>query len=180
MMKEENLENKRTDLSLSKKQIIVLGICYLIWFIVGVFLFISSVLFPNIYTSNTDILLFSFIGSVGSATLGSSIFYTRKLYKSLINGNLQMEPNEELEKLKLGTFMYLFARPFFSIGLALLILLAMIASTYMMFTTEVKLSTGFQYLAMFLSFFGGFSTGSFLPKLESKGDSIARNIFNEN
>lgn len=175
-MKKMKKKIKRTELSLSKGQIYGIAIFYLILFLSGIFLFISSILFPNIYIYSQNIIFLSFFGSIGSGLIGSTIYYTRKIYKSLINGNLHLATNNKIDKLRIGTFLYFVARPFISIGIALLIVLGMIASTFIMFAAEVNLTTGFQYLAMLISFFGGFSVGSFLPKLEEKGKSIANKI----
>jgi len=173
-----NSDEERTELALSKNQIIILAVFYLICFLLGSFSFTSSILFPSIFTDGNNIILLSCTGAIGSALLGSSIYYIRKLYKSLINGNLKTE-QENSEKLIMGTFLYFFARPFISIGLALLLILAMLSSSYIMFTTKVELSSGFQYLAMFISFFGGFSVGNFITKLENKGANLANKILRE-
>jgi hypothetical protein len=170
-----------TVLFLSKRIIISIFIYYFILFIIGNFLSIL-VLVPNQIIDNTNHLINALTGSIGMSLIGSTIFYIRKLYKSCINGNLTSEISEDNFLIRLGTMVYYTARPLFSVGFSVLIIIGLLSGILTISTSTEKneINVGFVYLTMFLSFFSGFSSGRFVKILEKKGDAVFEKLnFNE-
>lgn len=113
------------------------------------------------------------IGGEGTALLGSTIFYMRKLYKSAIN-DIVTEPITAKEKTnETGLFFYYLLRPIFAIVFSVLIHIGLKASVAIVTVEESELDVGMVYLTMLLSFFIGFAAGDVITKLELISKDIA-------
>lgn len=121
--------------------------------------------------SKFDYLELSLIGASSMACLGSSVYYTRKLYKSVLSNFLIT--NQSSEELKTyATFVYFFARPLFSLAFALLIVIGIKSGLVLSGAHQGELTYGFVQLTMFFSFFVGFLSGRFLRQLEAWGERM--------
>ena len=161
---------EETKLNLTKNIIICLYIYYLLIFAIGGILGIIFVI-PGAFNINDELILFrSIFASIGMALLGSSIFYIRKLYKSCIKGNIERDDTNCLSRI--GASVYYFARPLFSIGFSLIIVVG-INAEYMLISKDANITNdSFIHICMFFSFFGGFGAGRFIKYLEGKSISI--------
>jgi uncharacterized membrane protein (DUF485 family) len=103
---------------------------------------------------------------------GSSIFYIRKLYKLCFDNEKLEINNTNHYKEILATVIYFIARPLFSIGFAVLLVIGFKSGFMATTLTEVKLNEGFIFMTMFISFFIGFLTSQFIKKLEHDGSKV--------
>ncbi len=175
-MAEEKLQEKR--LYLNPSWIFILFGYYAIVFLVGLVLAIL-VIVPRGCFAELDIIGRALLGSIGMACNGSAVFYIRKLYKLCFLDYLQQPSTDSENTLlrRLGTTVYFIARPIFSLGFAVLIVIAL-SSTFLLTNKKpLELDTGFIYLTMFVSFFGGFLSGHFVKILETKGESVLKKQF---
>ena len=165
------MENN-TYFKLSKSKINGLFIYFGILLIIGILASLFAVNY-EMFSCKLSITLLSLIGGFGTALLGSSIFYMRKLYKSAINDSLT-EPSTKKEKInETGLFFYYFLRPVFAVVFSLLIHIGLKASVAIVTVKESELDSGMIYLTMIISFFIGFSAGDVLTKLETISKDIA-------
>jgi hypothetical protein len=159
-------------LYLTNKTITILFIYYFILFIIGILLSLYAIDIFEIFENTTKkITERTLIGSFSMALCGSSIFYTRKLYKISFNPDILDTTSNEY-KFILATFIYFIARPIFSIAFSLILFIGVKSGTIMISQNDIDFNERFIYLMMFISFFVGFSSGSFIKKLESKSSSI--------
>lgn len=155
---------------LSRKKIKCLIWYYLILFFVGLALTLFSLLYESFSLPvELTISMISIIGGFGTALLGSSIFYLRKLYKASINKEMTTPTSEDEKIRELGVYTYYFLRPIFALGFSILIHIALKASVHIITVKETRLTEGFVYLMMFLSFFAGFAAGDLITYFESRG-----------
>lgn len=121
------------------------------------------------------------VGSIGTTILGCSIYYIKKLYKLSLGGNFLMEIQTSNDKLEnLGTMLYFMFRPIFSISFTILMILGIKGGMITVAGKSLEVNSSFTDLTMFLSYFVGFSTGTFLSTLEKKSEKIINNVLNEN
>lgn len=126
------------------------------------------------FTYKFNITQISLIGGFGTALIGSTIFYMRKLYKSAINNTIT-EPTTDKEKTnETGLFFYYSLRPIFAIAFSLLIHIGLKASVAIITVKESELDVGMVYLTMIISFFIGFAAGDVITKLEEISKEIAK------
>jgi len=118
----------------------------------------------------------SLLGSIGMSSMGSSIFYIRKLYKSCIRRDMTIAPDNNDTLIILGTFIYYLARPLFSVGFSILVVIGLATGLLAISIRGGELNIGFTYLTMFFSFFIGFQVGSFIKRLERRGERIVNKI----
>ena len=116
----------------------------------------------------------AFIGSAAMASQGSSVFYIRKLYKSVLSDLLTTDGNGDSQWLMkaMATFVYFFARPLFSVAFSLLLVIGVKSGLILSGGAQNELGYGFVQLTMFLSFFVGFLSGRFVRQLEEWGGRI--------
>lgn len=112
------------------------------------------------------------------ASLGSAIYYLRKLYKQVLSDTLTTEAKQSHLK-EAATFVYFIARPFFSIAFALLVVIGAKSGLILSGASHNTLGYGFVQMAMFFSFFVGFLTGRFIRRLESWGERILEKVSGE-
>lgn len=162
---------------LSHKTIVLLFIFYAIFINMGLALSILALLHEYTFICNYPILLKAIIGSSGITIVGSSIFYSRKLYKHSIKPDISF-PTSEVDRLKqTGIFMYFALRPLFALCFSFLIILGFKVSILIISVKDESLNAGFIYLSMFLSFFAGFSAGDILVVLEEIGKRKMEKFF---
>lgn len=162
---------------LSKNLLVTLFLYYLLLLLVGIITSILSLLHETSFLNTCSILEKSIFASIGMASMGSSIFYTKKLYKACINADVSPPTTDSDEIRQLGVYLYFFLRPIFSVGFCLLILVGMRASILGATRNNTELDNGFIYLIMFISFFAGFSAGDLLDILEDFGRGFLKSIF---
>ena len=163
---------------LSLKNIIFLRNYYIILFCIG--FIITAVLLSHSYNiKNYTIESLSVLGGIGTALLGNTIFYLRKLYKACIRAEIHVPSNEEGKIQAIGVFSYYFFRPFFACAFALFIIICVNSGISNVVVNEPKFGNGFINLIMFLSFFGGFAAGDFLTLLELKSEDVLGTIIDK-
>jgi hypothetical protein len=167
---------KERRLYLTNTWVQVIFIYYFIIFVIGLFLSVLG-LTPNVFgVTGESILLRAMEGSVGMALNGSSIFYIRKLYKLCFGNRLDSSVEGDIYLERLGTIVYFLARPLFSVGFALLIVIGIRSGFILAVSSPVQLNDGFVFTTMFLSFFVGFLAGRFIVNLEKKGENYLQKI----
>lgn len=161
-----------TKLNLSNRIVYLLFGYYFAVFICGT---IAAIIFmlPNLIEAES-ITYFSraIFASIGISLTGSSIYYIRKLYKSCINEEIEDKADKILSKL--GSAIYYFARPLFSVGFALIIVIAIKSGHALVSTSNDLDSEAFLYTCMFFAFFSGFAAGRFIKYLEGRAESILK------
>ncbi len=170
-------------LHLSNFWITILFGYYFLIFLVGIYLAIYSILpshIPVIFeqmNKQTSNFFLAVSGAIGMSLNGSSIFYTRKLYKLCFAEELNTDKKNSSYTERLGTIIYFIARPFFSVGFSLLVVLGIKSGMIITSDKQIGLGNGFIYECMFISFFIGFLSGQFVKKLEDYGSNIINNSF---
>jgi hypothetical protein len=125
--------------------------------------------------SRFEFMELALIGSSSMACLGSSVYYSRKLYKSVLSGAV-IAPVEGANLKSFATFMYFFARPIFSVVFSLLIVIGVKSGLVLSGAHQGQLTYGFVQLTMFLSFFVGFLSGRFIRHLETWGERMLERV----
>lgn len=165
---------------LSKIKTRNLIVYYFILLVIGIIISSFALLHESIkWTNQLTISTIAILGGFGSALLGSTIFYLRKLYKASLNNELSNPQNEADYFKQLGIFSYYFFRPVFSLVFSLLIHIVLKSSVHIVTVNETKLGEGFIYLLMFLSFFGGFASGDLLDFIDLKRKTWITKPFNK-
>lgn len=101
-----------------------------------------------------------------SGLLGSSIYYTRKLYKDCFLDNKISTAKDGLKQT--ATIVYFVTRPFFAAAFSIMIIIGMKAGFIIISTDTNQINTdNFIYMSVFLSFVGGFRVGKFIKKFEN-------------
>ncbi|OJJ17261.1 hypothetical protein BKI52_31660 [marine bacterium AO1-C] len=164
--------------SLKEKDIKLILIIYSLLFSVGLFLSVLIILHDTTFINSYSITLKALLGSIGFTLLASTLHYTRKIYKILIDENDKISKGDEKNKfLRLGIIIYLISRPLFSIIFSLFIIIVLKLGVRIV-TIEingVKFNHTFIYTAMSLSFVTGFSVGKVIDTLlEIRNDTIKK------
>lgn len=160
-------------LFLSKNSLFVISAYYFLSFTIGLAATAITIINP-ICSSNPMLPLV--VGGSGMSLIGSSVYYMRKIYKACLSDGLHLS-NESATFLKrLGTLMYLFARPLFGVGFALLVVVGMKAGIVTTTKGDVETSEGFFFMTMFFCFFAGFAAGRILNRLDTQSASIANQV----
>jgi hypothetical protein len=175
LMPSDPAEDKQ--LYLNNTLIVALFVYYFVIIIAGLVLAGLTLIAPNsIIKEETSLFSLSLLGSCAMALNGSGIFYLRKLYKLCFSSNLTISADPGSFIQRTGTLIYFIARPIFSLGFALLVVIGIRASFYLLAETTADLTSGFQYSTMFVSFFVGFLSGRFVKQLESSGELIIEKL----
>jgi hypothetical protein len=163
-------------LYLTNSWILVLFVYYFIVIIVGSLLALLALVPSTLFSTAPSIFSLSLIGSTGMAANGSGIFYMRKLYKLCFAESLMITScATEYPKL-LGTIIYFIARPLFSVGFAILVVIGVRAGFFLTIEGPAQLTNGFLYATMFVSFFVGFLSGRFIRQLEKSGNTVIEKL----
>ena len=161
---------------ITTRRIRLILIYYILLCLVGLF-FSFVALSPDFILSYTpDIMLLALIGSLGMSTVGSTIFYIRRIYKICIRNQIE-QPDNKSTICQLGITIYFIIRPVFALGFAVLVVVGILAGMLNIALKDAVLSYNFIYLCMFVSFFSGFSTGTIITLLEKFGLAFLRKIF---
>lgn len=167
------VESRSRTLFLKRSQVSLLFVYY--WFLlIAAGTASVAVFFPG-DLSYYDFMGLAVIGSGSIACAGSSIFYLRKLYKTILGGSLVLvETNGDPRTL--ATLSYFLARPLFSIIFALLVVIGIRSGLAVSSARPTTIDYGFVQMTMFFSFFVGFLSGRFIRKLEVWGESMIERL----
>lgn len=164
---------------LSRKKIKFLFGYFIVLFFIGLGLTIVSLLYESISLPfELSISMVSITGGFGTALIGSSIFYLRKLYKASINNEMTTPANEDERIRELGIYTYYLLRPIFALGFSLLIHITLKSGVHIITVKETRLGENFIYLTMFLSFFAGFAAGDLITYIQAKSGEWVTKTFN--
>lgn len=119
------------------------------------------------------------IGGIAFGILGTTIFYSKKLYKACINLDINPPMNGSDKTRAIGVVLYFILRPIFAIVFSILIILLLKMSVKIVSLDDAKLTNEFVYLTCVLSFFSGFSAGDVLDIIEVKSKSVIQSFFNK-
>lgn len=157
-------------MSLSKNDVIFIFIYY------SCLMLVSSVsIFRQIvmsYNSSEIGILENMIALSSSAACGSTIYYSRKLYKASINGDYRFIENGNSDVARVGTIAFFILRPIFGIVLSLI--------SYCIWKASINVAVAnpsekgnFIYIVTLIGFFSGFSVGRLIEQFQEKNvDSI--------
>jgi hypothetical protein len=107
---------------------------------------------------------------IASAVAGSSVAYSRRLYKAILDGRVNDAAPKEL--VALAATVYFLARPVFSAIFALVLLAGGLAGLTAISTNSLTLGPGLVHLMAFSGFFFGFAAGHVLGRLEAHGNEL--------
>jgi len=173
-MSSEQLRSRQ--LYLTNRWILILFVYYFIVIIAGSLLAILALVPSTLFNSAPSIFSLGLIGSAGMAANGSGIFYMRKLYKLCFAESLMISSSVTDYPKLLGTIIYFIARPLFSVGFAILVVIGVRAGFFLTIEGPAQLTSGFVYATMFVSFFVGFLSGRFIKQLEKSGSSVIEKL----
>lgn len=173
------MENKKHEwfrLTKSSAQFLLCYLCLLILISSG---FLITLLIEEINPfKKLSIFSLSIVAAITTSVLGSSIYYSRKLYKACINLDMLL-PNDMNDKIRqLGVISYYLLRPLFSACLSLIACIALRSGTEFI-TKDGGINQNFPYLIMIVSFFVGYSSSDFIDYLEIKGRKVVQGVFNK-
>lgn len=175
------MESRDRWMVLSGKAIISIFIYDIVLFLTGTILSMLILFKTSNPQFNENITITALLGSIGTGLLGNSINYIRKIYKSCIQQRISKPDSTENGDIQMiGTIIYFIFRPLFAIAFVILIVIGLNAGFLSVSVKGNELSNGFINVCMFLSFFIGFSTGSFLNIIEVKGQQIIGSLFSGN
>ncbi len=166
-------------LYLTNKWITILFGYYFIVLSIGVFLSVLALLPGILYKTEPSVLYLAIVGSIGMSANGSAIFYIRKLYKLCFSETLDLSDGKNMYAKRLGTIVYFFARPLFSIGFSILVVISLRSGFLLTAKGPIELNTGFIYMSMFFSFFVGFLSGRFVKQLEQSGEKVISKVLKD-
>jgi hypothetical protein len=106
--------------------------------------------------------------AIAMSLVGSSLFYSRKLYKACIDGAYTFSDDASWTPSAIGTFAFFALRPVFGVALALLMYFlwksALLASV-----NEAVLTSSHFYISGAIGFFSGFLAGRVIERFEDRG-----------
>ncbi len=170
---------ERNTYILTKSSVIFLMRYYLVLLFIGILATCLALTYEG-YSTYITITTVSIVGGFGSAILGSTIFYLRKLYKANINEKIIFPSSDAERNKEIGVRAYFFLRPIFAVVFSLLIHILLKYGVHIITVKETRLDEGLIYTSMFLSFFAGFSSGDFITYMEKKGQNLVSSIFKNN
>lgn len=133
------------------------------------FVLSCSVFFDGAFDGH-DYLELAIIGSCSISCMGCSVFYLRKIYKSILNGYILEDSSAGLKAV--ASLTYYIARPFFAMTFALLVVIVTRAGAAVSGSESEPESLNFVQSVMIVSFFVGFLSGRFLRTLEGWGGNV--------
>ncbi len=172
---------KKRWLKLSRRNIYGLIVYYIVLLLIGFALTLITLLNETFETiDNSKITLLAILAGFGTALLGSTMFYLRKIYKSCINAEME-NPNSEEDKIRqIGILSYYYLRPLFALLFSLIFHIALKESVNLVTLNETSLNYTFIYLMAFVSFFAGFASGDLITYFEAKSAEISKKAFPRN
>jgi hypothetical protein len=165
------MEKSKHDLSLMSLHVgdvLVLFSYYLILLISSLVFLIHQVIGA---AALSNVGQFDAIISVIAASIsGSTIFYSRKLYKASINSSYEFIADNKISPARVGTFFFFVLRPIFGAVFSIVV--------YALWRASVHASTSggdtpkeFIFIVIPIGFFAGFSAGRLLEQFEEKSIS---------
>jgi hypothetical protein len=100
--------------------------------------------------------------------VGSSVFYSRKLYKACIDGTYTFSPDDTWSTAEIGTVAFFALRPVFGLALALLMYFVW-KSALLASVNEATLTSSHFYISGAIGFFSGFLAGRVIERFEDRG-----------
>lgn len=153
------------------------------YILILIFSFISLIKITSLAIDDISILT-TLYGIISTSSLGSSLYYIRKLYKLCLGKNITLlskglqKNNQDFILEQIGTFIYFITRPIYGISFSCIIFLGLNCGLLSISNNLNELNTATIYFYMFISFFIGFSSGSFLSSMHDKSDSITSILWN--
>lgn len=119
-------------------------------------------------------MLDNMLALASSATCGSTIYYSRKLYKASINNDYNIIQDNKMTASRVGTIAFFILRPAFGVILALV--------SYCIWKASINVAVenpsekgNFIYIVTLIGFFSGFSVGRLIEQFQEKNvDSITK------
>jgi len=125
---------------------------------------------------NLEIFQRSLLGAVVAGVLGSSIYYSRKLYQACISLDIYEPLGVHQTVRQMGIVFYFLLRPLYAAGLS--IVACVVTKSGADFITNANdVNENFPYLVIVLCFFVGYSAGDLIDHLEIKGKKVVEGIF---
>lgn len=116
----------------------------------------------------------SIIATVGASLMGSSIFYSRKLYKVALTLGHE-EPTHLFEKLnEMGYYFFYLLRPLYAVSFALLALVIM--KMFYGISNDQGMTSGFVYLMILISFMIGYFSSKLINLFERDSKEEAQDL----
>jgi hypothetical protein len=151
--------------------------CLTKWDLVGIFLIYAlimtgsiSMLFHQLLTNSANSLIsgYPFVIILASSSLaGSSIFYTRKLYKSAINTDYTFDKIKEKSIQRIGTIAFFLFRPLYGLVFAI-VSYALWKASISASTNSASQTSDLMFVIITIGFFSGFSAGKLVEKFEER------------
>lgn len=156
---------------MTKGVVSALVIYYVVFIIISLLILISTLIDEFHFYDNVSILSKSILAAIFTASMGSSIFYLRKLYKACINLDIEYSKSEEDKLRQLGVILYFVFRPIFSMCFAVVMIVFFKSGMCYIAETHV-VNERFFHISILIAFFVGYSSGDLINKLEEKGKSL--------
>jgi hypothetical protein len=172
------MENKKHEwFRLNQKAAKGILVYLLIIGIASLLLLVSMLIDEINPVKNLKVFSRSIVFSVVTSLMGSSIFYSRKMYKACINLDM-VEPKVDTDRIRqTGVMYYYFSRPIYAACLGVIACVALRSGTEFI-TKDGGINENFQFLVLIISFFVGYSSGDFIDYLEVKGKQVVQGVFN--
>ncbi|MER8651180.1 hypothetical protein [Mesorhizobium sp. M0586] len=130
--------------------------------------FYYTICFLKLFSGDAQSLLPLYV-AISMSALGSSIFYSRKLYKACIDDSYSFKPENGASFQYVGTFMFFLLRPIFAIGLSMCSFFVWKVALLASLETPSKFSDSHIYISGALGFFAGFLAGRLIDRFEETG-----------
>jgi hypothetical protein len=177
MTEEKKAVNKKHEwFRLGKKPAQFILVYLLLIGLISIVLLVSMLIketnpFPQIEVFSTSIIY-----SIAASLIGSSIYYSRKMYKACINLDM-IKPNGDGDEIReIGVIYYYISRPLYSACLGVIACVALRSGTELI-TKDGAINNNFPYLILIVAFFVGYSSADFIDSLEAKGKQVVQGVF---
>lgn len=169
-----NQDNISRIYALSPKGLFSIVIYYVVLFLFAMILF-GMVIYWEYENKILGDMSLSIIGSASASLLGSVIYYIRKIYLiGIFNSIKSLEQITKVEKI--GTILYFFIRPLFSMVMSVVIIIGLSVGIFSFLTSAGTLNSNFINFSMVISFFLGISNGTLMDKLNTVGITFINKI----
>lgn len=164
-------DSKRMHLSVSDVKALLA--VYLVFLVLGLLIVVSAIVNHSVDSPDPGTAV---IYCACMSLVGTSIYYTRKLYKALINddytftSDFPLEISTEIRLKRIGTLAFFVFRPLFGVAFSVLVYVLWRLSLSASGAEEVKPTTGFFFTTLSLGFVSGFLAGRLLTMLEGYGN----------
>lgn len=139
---------------------------YLLFLLLDGLILVLIALLHQVYFSQFGIGMMSILGTIGGALIGSSIYYTRKLYQSAMQIGHGV-PVDLFERLReMGYYFFYLLRPLYAVSFALIVLVLM--KLIIGNVSSESTNSGFVYLMVVLSFVTGYYSSKILNLFEKE------------